>query len=48
MGLLTLSSANGVILLTTLILVAWFIKQNRAADRGEVVIEELQGFRFAK
>ncbi|CAK7213006.1 hypothetical protein SBRCBS47491_001656 [Sporothrix bragantina] len=46
-GIYCCMTANGVILLVTTALVLHFIRRNKAADRGERVIENLLYFRYA-
>lgn len=39
--------ANGIILLLTTLLVIYFSMQNKLANRGMVIIEDLPSFRYA-
>ncbi|KAH8662407.1 major facilitator superfamily protein [Xylariales sp. PMI_506] len=45
-GIYCCLTANGVIMAITTTLIVYFTSQNRAAKRGEVVIEGLPGFRY--
>ncbi|KAH8894801.1 MFS general substrate transporter [Thozetella sp. PMI_491] len=46
-GIYCCLTANGVILLATTSLVIYFTLRNRAAARGDIIIENLPGFRYA-
>lgn len=39
--------ANGIILLLTTFLIVYFSMQNKLANRGMVIIEDLPSFRYA-
>ncbi|KAJ4244604.1 hypothetical protein NW762_014460 [Fusarium torreyae] len=45
-GIYSCLTANGIILITTTVLVLYFIRQNRLSEQGKIVIEELPGFRY--
>ncbi|KAJ3544452.1 hypothetical protein NM208_g3042 [Fusarium decemcellulare] len=45
-GIYACLTANGIILITSTILVLHFIRQNHLADQGKTVIEKLPGFRL--
>ncbi|KAJ5528221.1 hypothetical protein N7513_012380 [Penicillium frequentans] len=46
-GIYACLTANGIILLLTTLLVVYFSMQNKLANRGMVVIEDLPSFRYA-
>lgn len=44
--LLTFTSATVIIVITCGFLSLYFWRQNKRADRGEILINELEGFRY--
>ncbi|PSN72063.1 MFS general substrate transporter [Corynespora cassiicola Philippines] len=45
-GLWAVTGTQFYILITTVLMVFWYRRQNKRADRGEIVLEGMEGFRY--